>query len=420
MRQGLIYRLTPYAFLILAALFWLSSCTQTDPYCRHKRGGREFMSGNGFQEVLPLPDGKRFLAVFRKDLHQHLWLGKFRTDSGNTLSWRQLTWGARYDFDVAYNEKTDTFVFCSINGGYSANDKQTHIWKINADGTGLTQLTSGNSINHFPAISQDGTQVAFVSYATERQCDLWLYDIPNRRQTRLTNDTETHDTFPLFSADGQLFFLQGRRFGHNSPIASSDWKDFTVMRWNFEKQEAESLFDIKRDRQTEDFLITPDGGAMAIVDIQGETLIDDNVLFYRYKGVSPPELLEFQTEMYFLTFPNNHRITKAVVDLFFSLNGKQAVFIAQAQQNKPNNDNLHILDLESMQAHQLTHLDTNALPKEHYRLRKPVFFAGGQRFLFLVRLHGVDGTWNLWQCDSLGEHAAVLSTDPLMETAIIL
>lgn len=405
-------------FLFYAGLVFIS-CNDNNPYREPKRGGREFISGSGFQEIVPLADGERFLTVFRQGSYQHLWLGRLFGSDKRLVSWRQLTFGARYDFDVVYNEQTDTFVFCSIYGGYDFKAKQTHIWRIHADGTDLTQLTSGNDICQYPSIDHKGEKIAFVSYCTHIECDLWLYDISSSQQIRLTKDPETHDTFPLFSDDGRLFFLRGYRFGHSSPIASSDWKDYSVMQWDFDENKPIPLFDTKRDRRVADFLMTADARIMAIVDIQGARFNDNNVIFYRFFGKGKSEIVDFQTETYFRRLKNGVKLRQSVSDLSFSSGPYKALFITCEDLLNVYDDNLHILDLTSMQTHQITYLNKNILRHQHYELQKTAFFEKAQKFMFLVRLNGADGTWNLWECDEHGENAILLSTDPMMETSII-
>lgn len=65
-----------WALAVYMAGLLASPWAQSNLYCELDRGGREFMHGKGFQEIVPLPDGERFLTVFRSGRLQHLWLGK--------------------------------------------------------------------------------------------------------------------------------------------------------------------------------------------------------------------------------------------------------------------------------------------------------------------------------------------------------
>ena len=63
------------------------------------------------------------------------------------------------------------------------------LWSINADGTGLRQLTDGSHRDHFPVVSPDGRYIVFQS----RRCDsrddaynIWRVDVDGRNPKRLT------------------------------------------------------------------------------------------------------------------------------------------------------------------------------------------------------------------------------------------
>src|SRR5579859_547019 len=46
---------------------------------------------------------------------------------------------------------------------WKANRRISHIWKVNADGTGTAQMTSGTDGENSPRWSPDGTMVAFIA-----------------------------------------------------------------------------------------------------------------------------------------------------------------------------------------------------------------------------------------------------------------
>ena len=71
------------------------------------------------------------------------------------------------------------------------------------------------------ALSPDGTRLAFVwrdsawwrkGYRGSAQGDLWLWERATSRYTRLT-DTDTPDTFPMWSADGRTLYFVSERDG---------------------------------------------------------------------------------------------------------------------------------------------------------------------------------------------------------------
>ncbi len=62
-------------------------------------------------------------------------------------------------------------VFIISKADWEANSRVTHLWRINADGTGLTQLTNGTRSENSPAWSPDGTRIAFITQRTGIQSE---------------------------------------------------------------------------------------------------------------------------------------------------------------------------------------------------------------------------------------------------------
>src|SRR5579871_5219396 len=54
-------------------------------------------------------------------------------------------------------------VFVQSEANWKADRRITHIWRTNADGTGLTQMTSGADGENTPRWSPDGKSIAFVA-----------------------------------------------------------------------------------------------------------------------------------------------------------------------------------------------------------------------------------------------------------------
>jgi TolB protein len=73
---------------------------------------------------------------------------------------------------------------------------QTDIWLINADGTGLTQVTTTDSIfETYPTWSPDGSMIAFS------RGDIWKRHLGTGVETKLTTNP-FHDSWPTWSPDG--------------------------------------------------------------------------------------------------------------------------------------------------------------------------------------------------------------------------
>ena len=93
---------------------------------------------------------------------------------------------------------------------------QTGDWEIfimNADGSGVTQLTSNTSIDVAPAISPDGTKIAFVSNR-DGDFEIFVMNINGTSVTQLTSNTDED------GAQGPNLF--GLSFGISTPSWSPD------------------------------------------------------------------------------------------------------------------------------------------------------------------------------------------------------
>lgn len=81
----------------------------------------------------------------------------------------------------------------------SNRDGNGEICAVNADGTGLTNLTNHTAYDDQPAVSPDGKEVVFVSDRDGNR-ELYLMDLAKRSVVRLTNTAES-EVDPVFTAD---------------------------------------------------------------------------------------------------------------------------------------------------------------------------------------------------------------------------
>lgn len=87
----------------------------------------------------------------------------------------------------------------------SDHSGERDLWTINADGTGLKQLTDATHKDSSPVVSPNGHSIVFQSCrndaSNDRACNLWRVDADGRNPTQLTRGT--YDSEPTFSPDGE-------------------------------------------------------------------------------------------------------------------------------------------------------------------------------------------------------------------------
>ena len=92
----------------------------------------------------------------------------------------------------------------------STRDGQHEIYRMNADGSGQTRLTTNPATDNLPAISPDGTKVAFTSdrLGGPGSSDIFVMDIDGGGVTRLTSDAGI-ELQPAWSPDGTKIAYTG-------------------------------------------------------------------------------------------------------------------------------------------------------------------------------------------------------------------
>jgi len=82
------------------------------------------------------------------------------------------------------------------------------IYTINADGTGLTNLTNSPGPDRGPAWSLDGSKIAFYR-GRGWGLDIWVMNEDGSGQVNLTNDPQTNAAHPSWSPDGTKLVYWG-------------------------------------------------------------------------------------------------------------------------------------------------------------------------------------------------------------------
>ncbi|HVN03569.1 MAG TPA: hypothetical protein VMT86_04070 [Bryobacteraceae bacterium] len=144
------------------------------------------------------------------------------------------------DYDPVWAPDGKSIVFTSDRNGSG------DLYRVNADGRGLAQLTTDTAYDDQAAFSPDGKQLVFVSTRGGGYADIWTLDIATKRAKGLTSGPGG-DYRPAWSPDGKwIAFSSGR--GITAPFSEGRWE---------------------RLQLAEIYLIRPDGSGMTKVTSTG-------------------------------------------------------------------------------------------------------------------------------------------------------
>ncbi len=143
------------------------------------------------------PDGNSI--AFASNRHGQGQIFRREADGKNL---RQITWGNSANNFPRYSPDGAKIAFGSNRDGLD------ELYLMNADGTNQIRLTERDAPSLHPAWSFDGRQIAFVKIVEENK-EIFTLDLFSGKETRLTFDKK-NDDFPSFTPDGKIVFFSDR------------------------------------------------------------------------------------------------------------------------------------------------------------------------------------------------------------------
>jgi Tol biopolymer transport system component len=229
---------------------------------------RQIVKTNLPETVAWTPDGKLVYAT-RTGENWDIWIAN--SDGSET---RQLTADAFIDQQPTISPDGQYVIFQSNRAG------GRNIWRMDADGTNLKQLTDG-SYDEVPVCSPDGLSVIFGSTRSGTSA-IWKVGIDGGVPVQLTNRSSQ---LPLISPDGKLisYFYLDEQTNHQPKLALIP----------FAGGDPVKTLDLPRTVQPIAFAWMPDGRSIAYLDTASGIL---NIWSQPVDGGAPKQLTNFKSE----------------------------------------------------------------------------------------------------------------------------
>ena len=132
-------------------------------------------------------------------------------------------------------------------------DGEPTLWVMNADGTDKRSLAASPLPGHEAVWSPDGTQIAFFRDDGEAS-GIWVVNADGSGLRQVTPDSETGDRHPNWASDGRIFFVRSSKVFAVNPDGSR-------------------LQQVTKGYGVGDFDVSPDGKTLAIHDYTNDRIL---------------------------------------------------------------------------------------------------------------------------------------------------
>jgi TolB protein len=154
-----------------------------------------------YQSLAWSPDGKSLAVTVMSDYDAQS--DDYRTGvfviAADGATPQKISGDAKHAYSPAWS-KDGTSIFFSAD---TPDAKESNIFSVRQDGTGLIQLTKNVGQNTAPSVSPDGKKIAFMSARSGEKYQIYVMQTDGTGVKKLTNDATAAFCNPIWSRDGR-------------------------------------------------------------------------------------------------------------------------------------------------------------------------------------------------------------------------